>query len=324
MATVQYSVFYVGDRPRAFWDPELGKKNLGFLRGIDPSYYSHISKVHEPLLKQDSRLQAATALRIAYSQGLETLMALACAAMQAPDCILGWMLLYKNHELRSLVASISGQRDSVLVHPWYSPPSWNLFARRMLGGAQCEEELRSDLETKFARLFSGFASDFLDDRREQEYNALKHGARPRLGGFHMSIGEQPDKGTPASPEDMVSLGGSEFGSAFFAPERVGADKLHLRPVKVAVNWVPENLVEGLLVLEIAIGDLVSFLRAQAGEPIEDCPLTLLKEDFMYELPWAKSCGITTGSFRLNFDSNDVADWNEDDLRRLIDERWTSS
>src|SRR5450759_357676 len=291
---MQYSLFYVGRRPRALWDPELGEKKLQFLRGVDPSYYSHISQVHEPLLAGESKLQAAAALRIAYSQGIETLMALACAAMQAPDCIMGWMMLYQNRELRHLVSSVSRGKGADPVHPWYSPGSWDSFVHRMFGGVQCDDEVRADLEAKFGRVFTRFASDFLDEKQQQQYNSLKHGARPRLGGFHMSFGPQPEAGVLAPPESMVSLGGSDFGSTFFTPERVGENKLHLRPIEVSVNWVPENFVEGLLLLSMSITNVISFLKAQAGEPIEECPLSLPDEDFMYDLPWAKHCGLTTG------------------------------
>ena len=265
---MEYSIFYVGQRPRVLWDTELHEKNLGFLRGIDASYYSHISEVHEPLLLGDSKMQAAAAIRIAYAQGVETLMALACAAMQAPDCILGWMLLYTNSELRGLVKSVSHGSGAYPVHPWYSPPSWESFASRAFGGAECDGELRAALERNFGRLWSRFAADFLDDRQQQEYNSIKHGTRPRLGGFHMSVGPQADAGIPATAESMISLGGSDFGSTFFVQERVAHSKLHLRPIGVSVNWVPENLVEGLLLLSMSISNLVSFLMAQAGEPIE--------------------------------------------------------
>lgn len=318
---MEYSAFYVGRRPLALWDPALGEKNLQFLRGIDSSYYSHISRVHEPLLSGESKLQAAAALRIAYSQGIETLMALACAAMQAPDCVVGWMMLYQNQELRHLVQSVSRGKVTDPIHPSYSPGSWGAFVHHMFGGAQCDDEFRAGLETKFGRVFARFASDFLDEKQQQEYNSLKHGGRPLLGGFHMSVGVQPEARVLAPPEAMVSLGGSDFGSTFFTSERVGESKLHLRLNEVSINWVPENFVEGLILLSMSITNVVSFLKAQAGEPIEECPLSIPDEDFMYDLPWAKHCGLTTGTFRPNFDSQHTADWDEDRLRELINERW---
>jgi len=62
--------------------------------------------MHSELLEGDQKQYAAATLRIAYSQGLETLFALLCAVVQAPDCVIGWFLKYRNSELFELVRKI--------------------------------------------------------------------------------------------------------------------------------------------------------------------------------------------------------------------------
>jgi hypothetical protein len=321
---MEYSVFYVGRRPRAFWDVNLKEKNMEFLRGLDGAYYSHVAATHEPHLSGDSKLHAAAALRIAYAQGVETLMALICAGMQAPDCVLGWMLLYRNKELRQLVGQVSSHRGECPVHPYYSPPSWELFGQRVFENAPCDDSRRAVLQARFGRLWSRFAGDYLDEKQQQEYNSLKHGSRPRLGGFYMSVGPQAEAGVPASPESMISLGGSDFGSTFWSHEHVGESRLHLRPLETSINWVPENLVEGLVLLATSIKNVASYQLALNGEPLEKCELSAPDEDDMFDLPWAKHCGLISGGFRMDFGPSDIADWSQEDLHDLIRKRWASS
>ena len=85
--------FVVNETPHCLWDVETySERTLEFVRGIDPTYYDHIAYIHGDLLEGDEKQYAATALRIAYTQGLETLFALVGAVVQAPYCIAGWVL----------------------------------------------------------------------------------------------------------------------------------------------------------------------------------------------------------------------------------------
>src|SRR5205814_10537447 len=93
--------------PYGMWDVDLKNLSLEFLDTIDPLYFKHIAAIHGRALDDKSEKQyAATALRAAYSQGLETLFTLLCAVAQAPTCPLGWLLKYKNTELINLVRKI--------------------------------------------------------------------------------------------------------------------------------------------------------------------------------------------------------------------------
>ena len=67
---------YVGRRPQVTWRAEMDQQNLSFLRGIDAHYFGHIADTHMLLLETESKHYAAAAIRVAYGQALETLMAL--------------------------------------------------------------------------------------------------------------------------------------------------------------------------------------------------------------------------------------------------------
>jgi hypothetical protein len=121
------SIILVNDRPYAIWDTDLKRKNIEFLRNFDPEFFSYMADVHIRSLIEDQgdsepdsdksqepsqrQLQAAIALRSAYSQGLETLFALIFATIQAPHQVPAWMLLYWPKDLYELIDAIDSHKD---------------------------------------------------------------------------------------------------------------------------------------------------------------------------------------------------------------------
>ena len=125
----QYRMYIVGERPFCYWDSDISQKTAMFLENLDPSYFESmanvfVTNIEEPLpskeitflhkfvkfmtsIRSKKTIQpecdpqhAALALRMIYSQSLETLFALICAALQAPLCVHAWMLNYYPSELR--------------------------------------------------------------------------------------------------------------------------------------------------------------------------------------------------------------------------------
>ena len=85
--------FVINDIAFACWDWELGRKNIEFLEGIDSEYFAYVANLHIMHINDDeNKHRAALSLRLAYSHGLETLFALLCSAVQAPQCTIGWVL----------------------------------------------------------------------------------------------------------------------------------------------------------------------------------------------------------------------------------------
>jgi hypothetical protein len=113
MTQLQYSCFAIDETPYCVWDWDVAGQNLRFLESLDPGYFEHLAKIHGELLEGEEKQYAATALRAAYSHGLETLFALLGATVQAPDCAVGWLLKYQNRELNEVVRKIHN-RQSIL------------------------------------------------------------------------------------------------------------------------------------------------------------------------------------------------------------------
>jgi len=303
---VKYLPFYVGNRPMACWGEDLRSENLRFLRTVDGAYYEHVAEAHAPYLDGSSRLEAAAAIRIAYSQGLETLFALLLAGMQAPLCVAGWMQNYRTVELKRLVRDVSSGTPPWVRHQ-FLPLTWESAAGHFLGLADWEGDGNDWIPPGFGRLWANFASDFVDEDATLEYNAMKHGSRPRLGGFELLMGIQEGPGIPAPIEDAVSMGGSEFGSSYYKQEYVGRQKLHFTLGHSSRNWSPVNLGHGLLLIAYSIQNVASFLRLANGDESAGCDFSAPLDVDSFDLPWTDPVGAQklTFSRRPDFRSENL-------------------
>ena len=98
---VRLTPFIVGERPHVFVNDTIA--NRRFLEGIDADYWTYQAAAHADRLdaeEREQRQRAAAALRVAYSQGVETLLALIGAFLQVPRYPLGWLVRYNNADLR--------------------------------------------------------------------------------------------------------------------------------------------------------------------------------------------------------------------------------
>jgi hypothetical protein len=130
------TTFFVHEREQAAWAWDLAQRNLEFLRGIDVRYFLHIAEMEGQLLETESNRYAAASIRVAYGQRLETLFALISAAIQAPACVVGWMLAYRNDELEETVkaiASTAGRSTSDASRAYQSLDS---FAGSVIAASQ--------------------------------------------------------------------------------------------------------------------------------------------------------------------------------------------
>lgn len=103
-------MFLVGEKPYALWDPNIYEKNIAFLKNFDTKYFMYLADIHSSQIGSDIAQQAATALRTSYGLGLETFFSLLGAALQAPDCVFGWLYKYKESDLALVINSIMGKK----------------------------------------------------------------------------------------------------------------------------------------------------------------------------------------------------------------------
>src|SRR5262249_2260735 len=153
-------------------------KNLAFLEGIDAEYFRYVAETHGAHLETENKHRAALALRSAYAQGLETFFALLCAMVQAPQCVVGWMLSYRNDHIETLVTNITKHIPIYSRLP-VKPLAWKSLAKYVHDGVGKTAEQSQHIQEGFGSVWERFAHDFTEDKLIEEYNNVKHGLRMR-------------------------------------------------------------------------------------------------------------------------------------------------
>src|SRR5437868_15196605 len=100
---IQHYSFMLNEKRLCVWGDDLEDDVDHFLKSIDPKYFEHLAEMHGAQLEGEQRHYAATALRVGYSHGLETLFSLLGATIQAPFHPLAWMVKYTNDDLSDVV-----------------------------------------------------------------------------------------------------------------------------------------------------------------------------------------------------------------------------
>lgn len=312
--------FYVGHRPQVTWAWDLSERGLDFVRGIDARYYEHVAKSQGALLDSDDRQYAAAALRVAYGQGLETLVAFIAAALQAPQCVVGWMLAYRNGDLSNVAADVTHIPP---VIEYLAPPvdrdPLALLASETLAQTGWSANKQKRLAEAFAEAWGRWCREYLDKVEAAEYNSLKHGTRARLGGFSLMIGMEHIPGESAPAESMRTVGASEFGSTFFVAEHLNGVH-HQYPRRTSKNWNPVALAHGLQLIAMSIQNIVSFLRIVNSDDPSECPFAAPSNMESFGLPWQSTGGIKFMNLDRTVASDDIIRWTKEEVIRHLRQR----
>src|SRR4030042_3720148 len=198
-------IFFVGDRPHAAWDPDIQGKNLELLRSFDIRYFEYLADVHWAQMGAEDRQRAATALRITYGLALETFFSLLGAALQAPDCVFGWLYNYKDEDLRLIVQGIKGSK--MLQTRFRGQIQWASLSSAVHRNLVLPDQSKEpEIKAGFASFWASLAADHLDPGLRSEFNSIKHGMRIQPGGFRMAVGLQEHPNVPAPPEPTQGIG----------------------------------------------------------------------------------------------------------------------
>jgi len=300
MSRMQRVCFVVGERPHCIWLADPIGRNVEFLRSLDSGYFEYLARLHSEQLAGDSRMAAAIALRLAYSQAMETLFALLCATVQSPMCVFGWLGRYSNGELRATVEKIS-RGDDLMTVVRERPVTWESLSQRVHAGVIAgDEEKQSWLVAGYECAWARLASDFLDAKVRDEYNCIKHGSRAIPGGFSFKFGEW----APA---------GSEYGSRFFAVEEVEKGSHNFFVHLNGLNWSPVKLAERLHLISASISNVVNWLLLLFGQPITPGVFRYPDDPQGFQSPWDDGIQATTMDFRYGFVKSSIRLLSRDEI-----------
>jgi hypothetical protein len=258
--------FVIDDRACCFWDVNIPETNMRFICNLDPLYFDYVAQINFSVLNDSNdertKQHAAIALRTAYSQGLEALFALIAATLQAPDCVIGWVLHYKPRELENIVRNAEHFRK-IKSKLRLGLTSWENISKLVFAGLDDNDE-NSRIRFSFAKLWSHFATDFLDDKFKAEYNSIKHGFRIHSGGYTFSIGPETKPDEEPDWSKFHVMGHSEFGSTYYIPERLESTPNYVMH-QWSKNWDPERVFYSLLMISVSLQNLIIFLRKYNGD-----------------------------------------------------------
>jgi hypothetical protein len=319
--TLNRYVFAVIDEPMCVIDFGLLDINRRFLKSIDAAYFEYVALVHAERLESPDRMRAATALRTAYHHGIETLIMLLGAYIQAPLAVAAWIPRCWPQHLRELVRRFengvplitpSGRQRFMFAH----------LSEAVHAGAWNGEDDRKEAVEGFTRSWSHFAAELSDPLLQDEYNSIKHGFRVGAGGFLLRTDIETEYGVPAPPESMQTVGASEFGTHFYTLEdregnRASRSALEVRLGNRALNWPIERVLHGLPILAMSIHNVLNKLRLVSGESADTLTVQRPAEISSFDEPWRYSPGVISSSFRIDIPWDEVETCTRESLLREL-------
>ncbi len=243
--------FVVDESPYCVWHDHLEIYNKSVIRGINHEYFEYLLEIYTPGLEKDeTKQQAAIALRSAYYQGLEYFFALLFASLQAPKCVFAWLNQYQTKDVRNLVAKIDFGED-IKSRFQLVDPSWVSISTLIHSTLKTRIEESTAIAEIFSKFWAHYAYEFLKEPNIAEYNSIKHGFRLNLGGFGSTFGGK-------------LLGESEFGSSSLKVMKIEDLKHHLTAEFRAINWEPEYIRAALHGIAFSINNIRTFLKQING------------------------------------------------------------
>lgn len=113
--------------------------------------------------------------------------------------------------------------------------------------------------------------------------------------FYFALGPEETPGVPAPPEKMQVLGQSEFGSAFFVPERLH-NRHNFKIMEQRLNWRPQSLISALTLISASITNILGFLKWINGVDTSEIRFSCPTDESYFEEPWKLTASITSMGF----------------------------
>jgi hypothetical protein len=257
------------------WSDDVERDLDEFLTSVDADFYDRtaralieassdgLSDEAEDLWRKDASSQS----RLLWHHGIETLVMMLGAYVQAPGAVHAYFLKCRTEDALELArALLQGKRPA---QNRITDAPFTLV--NLLKGIHLSAVWRDvdDTLEKFARALGDILRSFAREEHRWEYNSIKHGLRAHHGKFGLAIGIQDAPGVPASADAMEMVGYSRDASFFNIAKPLRnatnqASRVNFALDKVSVAWSLEKVLCDLQLLSLLIGNTVSALRIVAG------------------------------------------------------------
>ena len=295
---------------------DILKRNNEFLDGIDSEYFDYAVKLYS---MSDDEKHASIALRTTLYHAMETMFSLLGAYLQSPNCSYAWMAKCSNKDLRDIVRKINNSDSTLFKKLNIAHVSWEHMAEAVFHNYLPGTEKHQRTIKQFALLWNRIADIFLDQNYIDEYNSIKHGFRIQSGGFTLTVGLEHEYGISPPPEEMKSLGGSEYGTTFFRIETIGIKQGNrsLRSQRTSLNWRVEQVILLIQYISMSITNITSALKVVNGAAPGSCRFVRPQDDLDFEKPWSYSPGVSFCSMDYNIPEEQIIPLTKTELLQKI-------
>lgn len=313
--------FCVVEKPFMVWGDDLAADNRQFLERVDAALYyrtAHRMFAESPLCEGDDedddpmgedpgRKDVSSLSRLLWHHGIETLVMMLGAYMQAPTAAHAYFLKCKNEDAVSLARLLLDER-----RPRYNRLSDTPFTLvNLLNGIHlCAGWADKDVVlNRYSRALRGMLRSYADEKQRWEYNSIKHGLRASHGRFGLAVGIQEAPGIAAPPEAMEMIGFSRDASFFDVAKPLQnatrqASKVHFLTDKVSVTWSLEKVICDLQLISLLLHNTISALRVAGGAPANTVTFNKVAEDEQFwEVYFDLHAGnVPTATMTLDIDA----------------------
>lgn len=273
--------FCVVEKPYMVWGYDVEADNVHFLERVDAELYyrtAHNIIANEgaadfeasPAGREDDdqdRKDVSSLSRLLWHHGMETLVMMLGALIQAPSAAHAYFLKCKTEDAAAMAGHLLRED-----RPKYNRLNHAPFTLvNLLNGIHLYAgwDDRDAIVERFARAFGSMLHAYASEQHRWEYNSIKHGLRASHGRFGLAVGVEELPGVPAPIEAMQMVGYSRDASFFDVAKPLRnattqASKIHFRTEKVGVSWSLEKVVCELQLLSILLHNTVAALRIVAG------------------------------------------------------------
>lgn len=307
----EYKSIMIADSPYCFWGDNLTDDNTRFLKRLDSDYYYSVAYKLETIFKDDQT--SAILIRQLYFQSLECLFSMLFSYLQSPHYIIGWLNKYEPWQIRLCINKINSHIPIRTVFNG-KIDNWGIISKQI--NAYFAEEKREIMIEKYEKLWIRLANEYINNNFITEYNSLKHGNRILPGGIFISVGTEHEYGVAPPSEEMHSIGGSKYGSTFFATEQVtkGNNKINFIVSEHTVNWDPGKLIGRLCLISNSINNIRSCSLIANGELPQNVKFQNPQKIETFDEVFESNIGVLGFDRHCSFNKKDIeADLQNEDL-----------
>ena len=268
--------FRIIERPFVLWSHDPQSENMEFLDSIDSDFYHRTvqtlfcdgeGKLRIDTDSGDARKDVSSLARLIWNHGLETLVMLLGAYIQAPFAVHGFFLKCENKDCREIARYLLSGRIPESNCLTLSQFDFDAFVRGIHAGTVWVND--GATMSNFSRSLRSMLLEYDRGDLRAEYNSIKHGLRAHHGRFAVAFGLEETPGVPAPEENMTMLSDSVDGSHFLTVKAFPnvSKKIQREQFSVqhsSVGWSLEKTLLDIQIFSSWIGNVVSAFKIAMG------------------------------------------------------------